>query len=121
MFAAIRNDHLDVVSLLLAHGANKKCETLNGRNRGLHLAAMTGSEEMCRLLLVAEIGNEDESSDRCHFILNCRNENDMTTFDIAVERGFLALAEKLKKEAGLITIRSSNDSFHDVHLEFSDG
>jgi len=117
LFAAVRNGHVDVACLLLDHGANPKCKTRDGGNRGLHLAAMTGLEEMCRLLLVAEVGNDNESRDYCHFLLTCTNENNMTAFDIAVERGFLALAEKLKNGTGLLRIISTSNSFEDDSSE----
>ena len=54
----------------------------------MHLAAMTGLGEMCRLFM--EIGNDDNN--HVALSLSCKNEEPL---DIAVERGFLALAEKL--------------------------
>ena len=58
----------------------------------MHLAATTGLEEMCRLFM--KIGNNDNN--HVAFSLSSKNEEDMTPLNIAVERGFLALAEKLK-------------------------
>ena len=34
LFAAVRNGHVDVACLLLDHGANPKCKTRDGGNRG---------------------------------------------------------------------------------------
>ena len=96
LLASVRNGHIEVSSLLLAHGANPHQRGAGG-NTPLHLAAISGDEGLCNLFLGNTFGDGNISNS--NYLLTCTNHLGKTPFDISVERGFLALAEKLKTVA----------------------
>ena len=86
LLASVRNGHIQVASLLLAHGADPYRRTHNG-DTALHLAAAIGNEDICNMFM-------QNNFDCCALTeVNC---DGMTPFDIAVDKGFLALGENLK-------------------------
>lgn len=96
LLAAVKNNHIDVATILIANGADVN-QTSIGGNNALHLAAKGGNEDMCALLLSASSGSEgdNENSNRmCPFL--CSNDDGLTPFDVAVEQGFWSLAQTLK-------------------------
>ena len=80
LLAAVRNNHIDVATILIANGADIHRKTVGGNN-ALHLASNAGNEEMCALLVSAMIGFESRGA------LNSVNDEGLTPFDIAVEQG----------------------------------
>lgn len=83
---ALSGQHVEVVSLLLAHGANPKLRSDEGNN-ALHIAAKSGNTDLCALMLSLE-----ESDEMVHAL----NDDGQTAFDIAFEEGHFGLAQQLK-------------------------
>ena len=105
LLASVRNGHIEVASLLLAHGANPH-QSGDGGNTALHLAAILGDEGLCNLFLGNTFGDGNPSNS--NYLLTCTNHVGKTPFDITVERGYFALAEKLKT-ASMFSIDFTND------------
>ena len=108
LLAAVRNNHIDVATILIANGADidRKC---SGGNTALHIASYTGNEEMCALLLSAtEVSNDNKC--QCCPALNSLNDEGMTPFDVAVENGFFALGQTLKNISDTLDEVMSNSS-----------
>ena len=82
IIAAVRNGHHQVVSLLLAHGANSSATTSFGDNL-LHLAAQRGDERLCSLLASSKCSPHD------------KNDRGQTPADVAVGKGYDALGKRL--------------------------
>lgn len=79
---AVSNDHVGVVKLLLAYGANSKTRGKNGMTV-LHIAAGRGHTEMLQLLL-------DQGADK-----DARNNNRLTALCWAVNKGHKETAQLL--------------------------
>lgn len=100
LLTAVRNGHLDVVEVLLAHGADIDCRcTLKG-DTVLHISAELGDENLCNLIL--------ESRRDMAF---CMNNFGETPISIALERGFEGLSEHLK----YAPLQDSTTSLDNVH------
>ena len=69
-----RKEYLDIVCLLLNHGADAKVQDIS-RNTLLHLAAKTGDLELARISL-----------ERIADVINSQNDNGSTAFLLALER-----------------------------------
>ncbi len=113
LLAAVKNNHIDVATILIAHGADVNRTSIGGNN-ALHLAARGGHEEMCALILSATSGSDEENGDSittCPFL--CSNDAGLTPFDIAVEKGFWALAETLKNLSMVDSASISSDFLSD--------
>ena len=87
--AAVRNGHLDIVSLFLASGADLNIRTNEG-DTALHLIAARGDEDLWRLLI--QSGYSD--SDLC----NVKNKKGETATEIAIQKGFDILGDLMKSK-----------------------
>lgn len=119
---AVSNGHLEVAKLLLAHGADPNQRDGDG-NTMLHLASMIGREDICELFLLGNSpgearvyeNNDDEDGHQILYhtrhipihseitpsidnedIIHCLNHEGLTPFDIAMERGYVGVADYLK-------------------------
>ena len=61
LLIAVRNNHLDVATILIAHGADVERRG-EGGNSALHLACYSGNEEMCALLLSSTSVSENNQA-----------------------------------------------------------
>lgn len=106
---SVRNNHIDVATILIANGAdvNRKTE---GGNSALHLASSLGNEEMVALLLTANSVSSNQGNQTCP-VLTLVNDEGLTPFDVAVEQGFWALGQ---------TLKNISDTFDDVNSNISD-
>jgi len=108
LHAAIRNNHIDVATILIAHGSDVSRKTKGG-NTSLHLASITGNEEMVALLLSANsssscLGDDNQASQ----VLTCVNDIGQTPFDLAFENGFFALGQTLQNLSNNTEERNSD-------------
>ena len=107
LLIAVRNNHLDVATILIAHGADVERRG-EGGNSALHLACYSGNEEMCALLLSST--SVSENNQACLAITSVNDEG-LTPFDVAVEHGFWALGQ---------TLKNMSDTLDDANSNFSD-
>ncbi len=112
LHAAVRNNHIDVATVLIAHGANVNKKTKGG-NSALHLASFLGNEEMVALLLSANSASHGGFDDDIGCpVLNSVNDDGLTPFDLAVENGYWALGQ---------TLKNLSDNLDDINSNVSDG
>lgn len=86
LMQALSGQHVEVVSLLLANGADPKLRSTEGNN-ALHIAAQSGNGDLCALLLSLEDSNE---------MIHALNDDGQTPFDISFEEGNFGLAQQFK-------------------------
>lgn len=104
LLAASRNGHREIVSLLLAHGADpSKCDRDN--NTVLHICADTTGDEALATLF----------SPNASALLNKTNNFGKTAIDIAVENKFISFAEHLHH------LCSGSEADNDTHSSTSSG
>ena len=98
LLTAVKNGHHDVVCLLLAYGADPLKAINQDGDTVLHLAARMGDDNLCRIILTGIInGRGNQNNEISDSLLFHTNLGGSTPLDIAVERGYLALAERLKQ------------------------
>ena len=98
LFTAVKNGHHDVVCLLLAYGADPLKAINQDGDSILHLAARMGDDNLCRIILTGIVnGRNNQNNVISDSLLFDTNLGGSTPLDIAVEKGYLALAERLKQ------------------------
>ena len=85
LIMAVRNRHLDVVKVLLAHGANIDSRCTDRGDTVLHIAASLGDDDICNLILEAR-----------RDMAFSTNNYGQTPISIALKQGFPKLSEHLK-------------------------
>ncbi|GFH59456.1 hypothetical protein CTEN210_15932 [Chaetoceros tenuissimus] len=107
---AIHASHANVVSLLLANGADPNLRDSTGNN-ALHVAALLGNLEVCSLFLKHESARD---------LLNALNDDGFTPFDVSFENGHFAIAQQIKNVMDNANFNLSDDGFEEELQELQD-
>lgn len=107
---AIHASHANVVSLLLANGADPNLRDSTGNN-ALHVAALLGNLDVCSLFLKHESARD---------LLNALNDDGFTPFDVSFENGHFAIAQQIKNVMDNANFNLSDDGFEEELQELQD-
>ena len=107
LLAAVKNGHINVVEVLLAHGADVQSRCSSSGDTVLHIAAARGDEDLCELI-TETYSNRD--------LAFCVNDIGETPISIASKQGFQRLCDRLKYAPLEVALQHDPNTGMDQHF-----